>query len=209
MNASIPKQFLLIGNKPILMHTLDVFYRYDNSMLLILVLPDSQINYWKELCKKHAFDIPHKIVAGGNSRFESVKNGLAQTKSSDLIAIQDGVRPFVSIDTIKTCFHAAETHKSAIPTIDLVDSIREIHENDNFTTDRTKFKLVQTPQVFDGEILHKAYDQEFSTKFTDDASVVEALGHKVFLVNGNRENIKITTEMDLILGEALCCIPKI
>ena len=189
MNTNIPKQFLLIENKPILMHTLDVFYRFDKSMLLILVLPESQINYWKELCKKHAFEIPHK-------------NGLTQTKATGLIAIHDGVRPFVNIETLKACFEAAEIHSSAIPAVDLVDSIREISENANFAVDRTKFKLIQTPQVFDGKILHEAYNQAFSAKFTDDASVVEALGHKIYLLKGNIENIKITTATDLLIGEA-------
>lgn len=202
MQGDIPKQFLLIDNQPILMHTLNIFHQFDKSMLIILVLPASQKNYWSELCKKHAFDIPHKIVTGGNTRFESVKNGLASIKSPSLIAVHDGVRPFVSHETIKACFDAAEQHGSAIPVIELVDSIRQITQNQNISADRTKFRLVQTPQVFDGDLLQKAYNQEFCITFTDDASVVEALGHKIEMVMGNRENIKITTSIDLLIGEA-------
>ena len=203
MNAEIPKQFLEIHGKPILMHTLEVFRRYDASMELILVLPSVQIEFWKELCKKHAFDIPHQIVSGGQTRFQSVKNGLKATRSNLLIAVHDGVRPLVSIDTIERCFDEAEKSGAAIPVIDLVESIRQISENESFSVDRSAYKLVQTPQVFESELLKKAYEQEFTPLFTDDASVVEALGTKIQLVEGNRENIKITTEFDLKIAESL------
>jgi len=203
MNAEIPKQFLEIHGKPILMHTLEVFRRYDASMELILVLPSVQIEFWKELCKKHAFDIPHQIVSGGQTRFQSVKNGLKATRSNLLIAVHDGVRPLVSIDTIERCFDEAEKSGAAIPVIDLVESIRQISENESSSVDRSAYKLVQTPQVFESELLKKAYEQEFTPLFTDDASVVEALGTKIQLVEGNRENIKITTEFDLKIAESL------
>ena len=203
MNAEIPKQFLEIHGKPILMHTLEVFRRYDASMELILVLPSVQIEFWKELCKKHAFDIPHQIVSGGQTRFQSVKNGLKATRSNLLIAVHDGVRPLVSIDTIERCFDEAEKSGAAIPVIDLVESIRQISENESSSVDRSAYKLVQTPQVFESELLKKAYEQEFTPLFTDDASVVEALGTKIQLVEGNRENIKITTEFDLRIAESL------
>ena len=203
MNAEIPKQFLEIHGKPILMHTLEVFRRYDASMELILVLPSVQIEFWKELCKKHAFDIPHQIVSGGQTRFQSVKNGLKATRSNLLIAVHDGVRPLVSIDTIERCFDEAEKSGAAIPVIDLVESIRQISENESSSVDRSAYKLVQTPQVFESELLKKAYEQEFTPLFTDDASVVEALGTKIQLVDGNRENIKITTEFDLRIAESL------
>lgn len=203
MNAVIPKQFLEIQGKPILMHTLEVFRRYDALMELILVLPSVQIQLWKELCKKHAFNIPHQIVDGGQTRFQSVKNGLKVIRSNSLVAIHDGVRPFVSMDTIARCFDEAEKSGAAIPVIDLVESIRQITDNESFSVDRNAYKLVQTPQVFESELLKKAYEQEFTPLFTDDASVVEALGTKIQLVEGNRENIKITTEYDLKIAESL------
>lgn len=202
MQGNIPKQFMAIANRPILMHTLDVFFSFDPTMLLVLVLPMSQINYWDELCKKYTFNIPHKVVAGGNSRFESVKNGLALIEQPSIVAIHDGVRPFVSHQTISKCFVAAEQYQSAIPAVELVDSIRQLTDQGSISTDRSQFRLVQTPQVFDSTLIQKAYQQEFRDSFTDDASVVEALGHKVKLVEGNRENIKITTSMDLLIGEA-------
>lgn len=202
MQGNIPKQFMAIANRPILMHTLDVFFSFDPTMLLVLVLPMSQINYWDELCKKYTFNIPHKVVAGGNSRFESVKNGLALIEQPSIVAIHDGVRPFVSHQTISKCFNAAEQYQSAIPAVELVDSIRQLTDQGSISTDRSQFRLVQTPQVFDSTLIQKAYQQEFRDSFTDDASVVEALGHKVKLVEGNRENIKITTSMDLLIGEA-------
>jgi len=203
MNADIPKQFLEIQGKPILMHTLEVFRRYDASMELILVLPSVQIEFWEELCKKHAFNIPHQIVSGGQTRFQSVKNGLGTIRFNSLVAVHDGVRPLVSIDTIARCFDEAEKSGAAIPVIDLVESIRQISENESSSVDRSAYKLVQTPQVFESELLKKAYEQEFTPLFTDDASVVEALGTKIQLVEGNRENIKITTEFDLRIAESL------
>jgi len=203
MQADIPKQFIEIHGKPVLMHTLEAFHRYDDSIQLILVLPASQLNAWKKLCLKHAFLLPHQIVSGGETRYNSVLNGLAQIKTPALIAVHDGVRPFVSNGTIKRCFDEAEKHGSAIPVIDIVDSIRQITKTGSQSVDRTNYKLVQTPQVFDSEILKKAYEQDFSTLFTDDASVVEALGLKITLVEGNRENIKITTAFDLILAETV------
>jgi len=203
MQADIPKQFIEIHGKPVLMHTLEAFHRYDDSIQLILVLPASQLNAWKKLCLKHAFLLPHQIVSGGETRYNSVLNGLSEIKTPALIAVHDGVRPFASNGTIKRCFDEAEKHGSAIPVIDIVDSIRQITKTGSQSVDRTNYKLVQTPQVFDSEILKKAYEQDFSTLFTDDASVVEALGLKITLVEGNRENIKITTAFDLILAETV------
>lgn len=204
MNAEIPKQFLEIQGKPILMHTLEVFHRYDYAMQLILVLPTVQIDFWRELCKKHAFMLPHEIVGGGQTRFHSVKNGLEAAQSKGLIAVHDGVRPLVNEETITRCFDNAQKLVAVIPVIDMVDSIRQVSENGNQSVDRAAYKLVQTPQVFDAELLRKAYKQEFSPLFTDDASVVESFGTKIYLVEGNRENIKITTEFDLKLAEILC-----
>lgn len=161
MNAGIPKQFLEIQGKPILMHTLEVFHRFDSDMKLILVLPSVQISFWKELCKKHAFTLKHEIVKGGTTRFHSVKNGLQAIETNSLVAVHDGVRPLVSVETISRCFEAAEKYKTAIPVIDLVDSIRQLNENESISVDRNRYKLVQTPQIFYSDLLKKAYEQEF------------------------------------------------
>ena len=203
MNADIPKQFLEIQGKPILMHTLEVFQRYDSAMKFILVIPSIQIEFWKELCKKHSFIVSHQIVAGGETRFHSVKNGLNFVQPDSLVAVHDGVRPFVSVDTIRHCFEAAEKFGAAIPVVDLVDSIRQLNGNESISVDRNLYKLVQTPQIFLYDLLKKGYEQEFSPTFTDDASVVESLGNKIYLVEGNRENIKITTEFDLKIAEII------
>jgi len=203
MNADIPKQFLEIKGKPILIYTLEAFMNFDASLQLILVLPAAQFELWETLCKKHALNIPHQIVAGGQSRFQSVKNGLDAVKVPAIVAIHDGVRPLVSKETISRCFDAAAKFGAAIPTMDSIESIRFVDANGSKSVDRNAYKMVQTPQVFDAELLKKAYEQEFSVLFTDDASVVEAMGIAVQLVDGNRENIKITTEFDLIVAERL------
>ncbi len=203
MQTNIPKQFLELNGKPVLMHTLDTFRNFDPEMELILVLPSSQIEYWNALCKKHAFSAPHKIAEGGATRFHSVKNGLKVVSSPDYIAIHDGVRPLVSHETISDCFAEAEISGAAIPVVDAVDSLRKITENGNVAVDRSLYKMVQTPQVFEAGLILEAYNQDFSDTFTDDASVVEAFGHKVSLVAGNRENIKITTQTDILLAVAI------
>ena len=203
MQSDIPKQFIEIQNKPILMHTLEVFYKYDASLRIILVLPAQQLVFWNQLCKKHAFAIEHKIVEGGKTRFHSVKNALVFIVDQSVIAFHDGVRPLVNTETIARCFAAAESFGAAIPVISLIDSIRQTDGQNSVSVDRSAYKLVQTPQVFTSDILIKAYEQEFSALFTDDASVVESAGTKVQLVEGNRDNIKITTEMDLRIAEVL------
>jgi len=203
MNADIPKQFLEIQGKPILMHTLEAFHRFDSSMILILILPAAQIDFWENLCDEHNFSLLHQIVKGGTARFYSVKNGLEVIEFPSLVAVHDGVRPLVSIETIRRCFDAAEEFDAAIPVVDLVDSIRQLTESGSVSVDRNSYKLVQTPQIFDAKLLKEAYEQEYSALFTDDASVVEALGKHVQLVEGNRENIKITTELDLKIAETL------
>jgi len=203
MKAVVPKQFLEIKGRPILMHTLEVFRNFDPEIQIVLVLPADQIDVWKSLCKKHAFTLTHTIECGGSTRFHSVKNGLTAVSIPSLVAVHDGVRPLVSVETISACFDAASEYGTAVPVIDAIDSIRKITENGSVSVNRSEYKFVQTPQVFDGELLIKAYRQEFSENFTDDASVVEAMGAKMHLVTGNRENIKITTEMDLILANQL------
>lgn len=203
MKAIVPKQFLEIKGRPILMHTLEVFRNFDPEIQIVLVLPADQIDVWKSLCKKHAFTLTHTIECGGSTRFHSVKNGLTAVSIPSLVAVHDGVRPLVSVETISACFDAASEYGTAVPVIDAIDSIRKITENGSVSVNRSEYKFVQTPQVFDGELLIKAYRQEFSENFTDDASVVEAMGATMHLVTGNRENIKITTEMDLILANQL------
>ncbi len=202
MGSSIPKQFLEINGLPVLMHTINTFHSFDASLQLILVLPESQIDYWQELCNKHQFKVKHTIAKGGETRFQSVKNGLTFIQSPALIGIHDGVRPFVSPDTLKRCYHHAKALGNAIPVLDAFESIRQIEEDCSRALDRSTIKLVQTPQVFHSDILLPAYNQKFTPLFTDDASVVEAYGKTIHLVAGNRENIKITTPFDLVLAEA-------
>lgn len=203
MQTDIPKQFIELKSRPILMHTIDVFIQYNNQIEVIVVLPESQIENWNLLCKKHAFEVKHQVVAGGSVRFESVRNGLKVASDSGFIAVHDGVRPLVGQTTIAACFREARTSGAAIPVVMPVESIRRIERNDSVAVNRDLFRLVQTPQVFEANILKKAYEQEFNSLFTDDASVVEASGVKISLVEGNRENIKITTPFDLKLAEMM------
>ena len=204
MGGDIPKQFLPICGKPVLMRTLEAFHAYDASMHLILVLPVSQQAYWKQLCEEYHFDLVHEIADGGETRFHSVKNGLALVKEDGLVGVHDGVRPFVSQEVIARCYEEAVSLKAVIPVIGVVETVRHLIEEGSETVPRDQYKLVQTPQVFDVALLRRAYQQEYTDLFTDDASVVEALGERVCLVEGNRENIKLTTPFDLKLAELLC-----
>ena len=204
MGGDIPKQFLPVCGKPVLMRTLEAFHVYDASIHLILVLPVSQQAYWKQLCEEYQFDLVHEIANGGETRFHSVKNGLALVKEDGLVGVHDGVRPFVSQEVISRCYEEAVSLKAVIPVIGVVETVRHLTEEGSETVPRDQYKLVQTPQVFDVALLRRAYQQEYTDLFTDDASVVEALGEKVYLVEGNRENIKLTTPFDLKLAELLC-----
>ena len=204
MGGDIPKQFLLVCGKPVLMRTLEAFHAYDASMRLILVLPVSQQAYWKQLCEEYQFELVHEIANGGETRFHSVKNGLALVEEDGLVGVHDGVRPFVSQEVITRCYEEAASLKAVIPVIGVVETVRHLTEEGSETVPRDQYKLVQTPQVFDVTLLRRAYQQEYTDLFTDDASVVEALGENVYLVEGNRENIKLTTPFDLKLAELLC-----
>ena len=204
MGGDIPKQFLPVCGKPVLMRTLEAFHAYDASMRLILVLPVSQQAYWKQLCEEYQFELVHEIANGGETRFHSVKNGLALVEEDGLVGVHDGVRPFVSQEVITRCYEEAASLKAVIPVIGVVETVRHLTEEGSETVPRDQYKLVQTPQVFDVTLLHRAYQQEYTDLFTDDASAVEALGEKVYLVEGNRENIKLTTPFDLKLAELLC-----
>jgi len=202
MGSDIPKQFIEINGLPILMHTIIQFYDYNPNIEIIIVLPKEHIVFWNELIEKYKFPISHKIISGGRERFYSIQNGLKEV-SGALIGIHDGVRPFVSIDVIKRVFQSAQIYGSAIPVIDLKESIRKVDDSESKSVNRDLFKIVQTPQCFTSEIIKKAYLQEFTDEFTDDSSVVEKMGYQIYLVKGNDENIKITTPIDLKLAEIL------
>lgn len=203
MERGLPKQFIEVNGLPILMHTMNQFFSFDPSMPLTLIIPETQQHYWQILCMKHNFTLPHQICPGGPERFFSVKNGLETLPDRGLVAVHDGVRPLVSIDTIKRCFQKAKKTQAAIPVMPLTESIRKTNGDSSTAVDRSNYVLVQTPQVFSVELLKKAYQQEFDTNFTDDASVVEKLNHPIHLVDGNPENLKITRPMDLLIAEAL------
>ena len=205
MGGDIPKQFIPVKGKPVLMRTLEAFYAYDKCINIILVLPVDQQDYWKRLCAEYGFTLPHRIANGGETRFHSVKNGLALVDDrNSVVGVHDGVRPFVSQEVIAACYAAAEEKQAVIPVIDVVETVRHLlPEGGSETVSRNDYKLVQTPQVFTVDLLKRAYAQDYKPFFTDDASVVEALGQPVHLVSGNRENIKLTTPFDLKVAESL------
>ena len=205
MGGDIPKQFIPIKGKPVLMRTLEAFHAYDAAMELILVLPVDHQPYWKTLCEEYHFTLPHRIANGGETRFHSVQNGLALVDDMDgVVGVHDGVRPFVAQSVIDVCYAEAALGKAVVPVIDVVETVRHIIGNEESeTVPRSNYKLVQTPQVFPVSLLKRAYQQTYIPHFTDDASVVEALGCSVSLVQGNRENIKLTTPFDLKVAEAL------
>lgn len=202
MGAVVPKQFLPLKGKPILMHTIERFYAYDPACQLVVVIPQEQFAYWEELCNQFDFKINHELVAGGRERFYSVRNGLKKAVGK-LIAVHDAVRPLVASRVIEGCFEAAQKHGAAVPVIALKESLRMITDKGSLAVDRVGFKTVQTPQCFDAELLKKAYEQAFNHGFTDDASVIEKHGVSIYLVEGNEENIKITTPSDLKMAECL------
>ena len=206
MGADIPKQFIPIGGKPVLMHTLERFFACDGELKIILVLPHEQQAYWRQLCRDCVFNIPHTIVDGGETRFESSRKGLQAIplEAAGLVGIHDGVRPFVSEVVIKRCFEAADESKAAIPVLPVTDTLRHVDRNGvGRNVLRSDYRIVQTPQVFDIGLLRKAFEQPYQDSFTDEASVVESLGYTVEMVEGNRENIKLTTPFDLTLAEAM------
>ena len=203
--SDIPKQFLALNGKPVLMHTIEKFSNCDAH--IIVALPQAQIEDWNTLCKEHNFTIQHKVVAGGAARFHSVKNALdcITPAEGDLIAVHDGVRPLVSKDIIEETYRVASEKGAAIPAIEVTDTIRQLC-NDNsssITLLRSSLRAVQTPQTFNAKLLKTAYEAPFSEAFTDDASVIEAQGHSVTLTQGSPKNIKITHSIDLIIAEEL------
>ncbi|MCW0483859.1 2-C-methyl-D-erythritol 4-phosphate cytidylyltransferase [Gaoshiqia sediminis] len=203
MGAEIPKQFLELAGKPVLMRTMERFAAYDPSIRLALVLPADQTTRWNELCHTHQFTLKHKVAIGGESRFQSVKNGLALLPADGLVFIHDGVRPLVTVQTLRNCEETAIKSGNALPVIPVVESLRQLAGDSSHHVDRSQFRLVQTPQTFRLDLIKKAYLQPESPRFTDDASVCEALGEKINLVPGNPENIKITHPADLKLAKYL------
>ena len=214
MGSDIPKQFLPIGGKPVLMRTIERFREYSAGLQIILVLPKAQQDYWFELCQQYHFPLPsegvedgsYRLADGGETRFHSVQNGLAliPDDAEGIVGVHDGVRPFPSIDVIRRCYDTARTAKAVIPVIPVVETVRHLtNDNKTVTVPRDEYRLVQTPQTFDIQLLKAANRQPYNDGFTDDASVVEAFGYDITLVEGNRENIKITTPYDLKIAEML------
>ncbi|MBR2360776.1 MAG: 2-C-methyl-D-erythritol 4-phosphate cytidylyltransferase [Bacteroidaceae bacterium] len=206
MGGEVPKQFIPVGGKPVLMRTIEAFYAYDEQIQIVLVLPVAQQEYWKTLCEEYSFTLLYRLANGGETRFHSVKSGLDTIPANEeaLVAVHDGVRPFVSAEVIGCCYVEAARTQAVVPVTDVVETVRHLEGDGRSTTvSRDDYKLVQTPQVFTLSLLKEAYAQPYIPAFTDDASVVESLGHEVTLVQGNRENIKITTPFDLVVAEAM------
>jgi 2-C-methyl-D-erythritol 4-phosphate cytidylyltransferase len=203
MGTEVPKQFLLLAGKPVLMHTILAFRRTYPDMQIVVVLPADQLDTWTDLCLKYQFDVPLDVVIGGSNRYQSVKNGLDAIAGEGLVAIHDGVRPLIIPETIRHLFTEAETHSNAIPTLTPKDSVRWDFEQGNRVIDRNFVKLIQTPQVFQLNKLKAAYVQEYDEAFTDDATVWEKAGNKVYLADGQVDNIKITGPEDLFIAEAI------
>ena len=205
MGSDIPKQFLPIGGKPVLMRTLERFREYSAELQIILVLPEAQQEFWHQLCKEYHFDVEYTLANGGQTRFHSVQNGLAKVPddAQGVVGVHDGVRPFPSIEVIKNCYETARTKKAVIPVIPVVETVRHLEGEKSVTVPRGDYRLVQTPQTFDIQLLKAANRQPYNDGFTDDASVVESYGYEITLVEGNRENIKITTPYDLKIAEVL------
>lgn len=216
MGADIPKQFLPIGGRPVLMRTIERFRAYSSSLRIILVLPQAQQDYWHQLCRQYEFDVDYQLTNGGETRFHSVQNGLAliPDDADGVVGVHDGVRPFPAIEVIHRCYETVRTAKAVIPVIPVVESVRRLLHDElsskgepvtatSVSVNRSDYRLVQTPQVFDIQLLKAANRQPYRDTFTDDASVVESYGQAITLVEGNRENIKITTPFDLQIAEAL------
>ena len=203
MQSDIPKQFLELNGLPVLMHTINVFYNYSSDITIILVLPKAEFDYWSTLCHEYQFDVPVILQEGGETRFHSVKNGLEKINKFGLVAIHDAVRPLVDVRIINESYKLAETSGSAIASVNLIESLRKIEENSSCSLDRTKYKMIQTPQTFKVADIKKAYEQQYEIYFTDDASVAEKFGIKIILFDGDHRTIKITTKEDLIMAESL------
>lgn len=202
MNTAIPKQFLPLKGKPVLMHTLSAFSAYDSDMPLIVALPESWLKEWEKLCKDFNFDVKHKVVKGGATRFHSVRNALRLVTNEEWVAIHDGARPLITSEFINFCYKAAILHGNAVPAISLTESLRVVENNASRPLNRSMIRIIQTPQVFPCSLIKKAYQKKYQPDFTDDATVFESLGEKIHLVEGIPFNIKITHPSDLLIAEA-------
>lgn len=203
MGCGTPKQFLSLGDRPILMKTIEVFHRCCDGIRIILVLHPGMIDHWHRLCSEYGFDVPLQLAAGGRERYDSVRNGLELVTEEGLVAVHDGVRPLVSERLIADAFTLAEAFGAAVPVMPLNETIREIREGQARVVDRSYLFTVQTPQAFATSLLKRAYLQEYRKEFTDDATLVEALGHRIHFFPGESRNIKITRQEDLALAELM------
>jgi 2-C-methyl-D-erythritol 4-phosphate cytidylyltransferase len=203
VGGDTPKQFQLICGMPVLMHTLERFYNFDDNIRILLVLAASQIQTWKDLCLEYFFTIPHEIIPGGEERFHSVQQGLARCSNEGLIGIHDGVRPLVSIETIRRCYEEAEIQGSAVPFIPITESVRICENGQSQPINRQAVRIIQTPQVFRADLIQKAYLQDYQPEFTDDSTVVEKAGIPIHLCEGNADNLKITRAIDLEIAGLL------
>ena len=201
MNSSLPKQFIRIFDKPILMYTIEKFYHFDPKSQILITLPEDWKTYWEELVIEQDFKIPHRVVTGGDERYHSIKNAL-QYCYGDYVAVHDGVRPLVTDETLQKCIVKLRKQDAVIPVIPVVESIRKKDtEKGTVAVNRSKFLIVQTPQCFKRDVLEKSYERAYHKKITDDAGLVEEAGYKISTVEGNPENIKITTQADLKYAE--------
>ena len=203
MGSEIPKQFMKLGGKPMLQYSLEAFFSFYPDISIILVLPEDYINEWEQIKHQDKINISHRVVKGGSTRFQSVKNGLELVKPEGLVAVHDGARPLIRVETIKNLFEAAARKGNAIPYNLPADSIRLERKDTSVIIDRASIRMIQTPQVFDAAMLKKAYEQKESPLFTDDASVFEKAGGKVHLVECPAVNLKVTGAGDLVLAEAV------
>ena len=203
MGGPIPKQFMLVKGKPLLCWTIEAFHAFDPAMPIVVVLPEAQIPIWKALCIGHGFVIDHQVVAGGEERFHSTRNGLAVVQGDGVVAVHDGVRPLVSKELIARCFAAAEEHGAAIPVVPITSSVRLVDGDASRAIDRTGMRAVQTPQCFQVALLRAAFAAPYDPAFTDEATLVERTGTSVHLVPGEEKNLKVTTPIDIRVAEIL------
>jgi 2-C-methyl-D-erythritol 4-phosphate cytidylyltransferase len=208
MGGTMPKQFLLLKGRPLLMRTLDAFHGFDADMPLVLVLPEDHHGTWQALCVEYGFRVPHRLIAGGVERYHSTQLGLAAVDHDGLVAVHDGVRPLVSTALIGRCFDAAQVHSAVVPVVPIMPSVREVASLSPFgevsgsrALDRSRLRAVQTPQCFHAELLRRAFDLPYEPGFTDEATMVERLGVDIHMVEGEENNIKVTTPFDLRVAE--------
>lgn len=202
MKSALPKQFLPVGDKPLLMYTLEKFYHFDPKIQIVLTLPDVWREYWEALVAENEFKIPHRVVSGGLERYHSIKNALDYCLG-DVIAIHDGVRPLVSAETLQTCFEAVNSNDAVIPVLEVKSSLRKRTGDKSEAVDRNSFVEVQTPQCFKKEVILDSYKKEYHSRITDDAGLAEEAGYTITCVPGNEENIKVTSQTDLLFAEML------